>query len=356
MNTIVYCFCCKGNQKSKISDKIARIGNFFFPFYGYNKIMTGTLLNKNIRYKDKKNRDSMARIWRFRQMYIMLIPALIYYVIFKYYPMYGVTLAFKDYDFIGGIIHSPWAKPLLKHFNLFFKSPYFNVLMSNTLLISLYKLAAGIIPPVLLAVLITECRKKTLREFVQSVTFIPHFLSWIIMYGIMIALLSQTTGLFNRWLTELTGKSIAFFTSTKWFRALLVVSEIWKSSGFSAIIYIAAINGIDLSLFEAARIDGASRIQIIRRITLPSIMPVMVMLLILKLGHVLDAGFEQIFIMYNIQVYAVADIIDTWVYRTGLQQLNFSLASAVGLFKSLIACILVVSTNLFAKRFDKGIW
>jgi putative aldouronate transport system permease protein len=155
---------------------------------------------------------------------------------------------------------------------------------------------------------------------------------------------------------EFTGKSTAFFTSTAWFRSLLVISEIWKSSGFSAIIYIAAINGIDIALFEAARIDGASRLQIIWHITLPGIMAVMVMLLILRLGHILDAGFEQIFIMYNIQVYPVADIIDTWVYRTGLMQLNFSLASAVGFFKSVIACILVIITNLVAKRFDKGIW
>jgi putative aldouronate transport system permease protein len=318
--------------------------------------MDGIPVNRNRAAKSRKNGGGKARVWRFRQMYLMLIPAVIYYIVFKYYPMYGVTLGFKDYDFAGGILGSPWTKPLLKHFNLFFRSPYFGVLMSNTLIISLYKLIAGIVPPVLLAILITECTRKSLREFVQSVTFIPHFLSWIIIYGIMISLLSQTTGLFNRWLTELTGKSVAFFTSTKWFRSLLVISEIWKSSGFSAIIYIAAINGIDLSLFEAARIDGASRIQVIRRITLPSIVPVMVMLLILKLGHVLDAGFEQIFVMYNIQVYEVADIIDTWVYRTGLQQLNFSLASAVGLFKSAIACVLVISTNLIAKRFDKGIW
>jgi putative aldouronate transport system permease protein len=239
---------------------------------------------------------------------------------------------------------------------MFFNSPYFMILMTNTLFISLYKLIAGIFPPIILAILLTECDIRKFKEFIQSITFIPHFLSWVIIYGIMIALLSETNGLFNRWITDATGRSIPFFTSTRWFRPLLIVSEIWKSTGFSAIIYIAAINGIDLSLFEAARIDGASRLQIIRRITLPAIMPVMVMLLILRLGHVLDAGFEQIFVMYNIQVYPVADIIDTWVYRTGLLQLNFSLASAVGLFKSLIACILVISTNMVAKKFGKGIW
>jgi putative aldouronate transport system permease protein len=306
--------------------------------------------------RGKTFRKFAAGIWRNKLLYVMLLPAFVYYVIFRYFPMYGVTLAFKDYDFVGGILHSPWADPLLKHFTLFFKSPYFSLLMSNTLLISFYKLVAGILPPIILAILITECSLKKFRIFIQSLTFIPHFLSWVIMYGIMIALLSQTNGLINRWLTEATGRSIGFFTSTRWFRPLLVISEIWKNSGFSAIIYIAAINGIDTSLYEAARIDGASRMQIIFKIVLPSILPVMVMLLILRLGSILNAGFEQIFIMYNIQVYSVADIIDTWVYRTGLLQLNFSLASAVGLFKSVIACILVISTNMISRRFGKGIW
>jgi putative aldouronate transport system permease protein len=228
--------------------------------------------------------------------------------------------------------------------------------MTNTLLISFYKLVAGILPPVILSILLTECSIKKLKNFIQSVTFIPNFLSWVIIYGIMVALLSQTTGLINRWLSELTGTSIGFLNSTKWFRSLLVISEIWKSTGFSAIIYIAAINAIDLNLFEAARIDGASRLQIVFRITIPSIMPVMVMLLLLRLGHILDAGFDQIFIMYNVQVYPVADIIDTWVYRTGLLQLNYSLATAVGFFKSVIACVLVFSTNLVAKHFGQGLW
>jgi putative aldouronate transport system permease protein len=286
----------------------------------------------------------------------MLLPAVVYYIIFRYFPMYGTSLAFKEFDFTGGILGSPWADPPLKYFNLFFKSPYFSRLISNTLLISLYKLIGGILPPVFLAILVTECSLKRFRTFIQSLAFIPHFLSWVIIYGIMMALLSQTNGLINRWLSEITGKSISFFTSTQWFRPLLVISEIWKSSGFSAIIYVAAINGIDTALFEAAHIDGASRVQIVFRITLPSILPVMVMLLILRLGSILDAGFEQILIMYNIQVYPVADIIDTWVYRTGLLQLNFSLASAVGLFKSAIACVLVISTNLVARRFGKGIW
>jgi putative aldouronate transport system permease protein len=298
----------------------------------------------------------MASLWNFRLLYLMLLPAFVYYLIFRYYPMYGVTLAFKDYDFAGGISGSPWADPLLKHFMLFFKSPYFRILINNTFLISFYKLAAGIFPPIILAILLNECGRRWFKSFVQSVSFIPYFLSWVVIYGIMTALLSQTNGLFNRWIAELSGNTIAFFTSEKWFRSLLVISEVWRNTGFNTIIYIAAINAIDLTLFEAARIDGASRLRIIVTIILPGIMPVMVMLLILRLGTILDSSFEQIFVMYNIQVYPVADIIDTWVYRTGIQQLNFSLASAVGFFKSIIACALVLFTNGVAKRFGKGIW
>jgi putative aldouronate transport system permease protein len=289
-------------------------------------------------------------------MYLMLLPAVVYYLVFRYFPMYGVSLAFKDYDFAGGIIGSPLARPFFKHFMMFFKSPYFTTLITNTFLISFYKLVAGIFPPIVLAILLAECKGKRFKGFVQSVSFIPYFLSWVVVYGIMIALLSQTSGILNRWIYELSGGTIPFFTSTKWFRSLLVISEIWRSTGFNAIIYIAAINTIDLTLFEAAKIDGASRLTVIRCITLPGIIPVAVMLFILRLGTILDSSFEQIYVMYNIQVYPVADIIDTWVFRTGLQQLNFSLATAVGLFKSLIACILVLATNFLARRFDKGIW
>ena len=299
----------------------------------------------------------VGRLRRYRVLYLMLLPGVIYYVIFRFMPMYGVTLAFKDYDFTGGIIGSPWATPAFKHFKLFMDSPYFGTLMKNTFSISFYMLIFSIFPPIILAILLTECRGQRYRRFVQSVSFFPYFLSWVIIYGIMMALLSQNNGLINRWLVELTGSSVPFLTSTKWFRSLLVISSIWRTTGFSTIIYIAAINNIDPALYEAARTDGASRMQCIWNITLPGIMSVITMMLTIRVGTVLDSSFEQVYVMSNVEVRSVGEIIDTWVYRTGLQQLNFSLASAVGLFKGVISCTLVLLSNYTSKKVTgEGIW
>ncbi|MDF2667884.1 MAG: sugar transporter ATPase, partial [Paenibacillus sp.] len=201
-----------------------------------------------------------------------------------------------------------------------------------------------------------ECRTAWFKNLIQTLSYMPHFLSWVIIYGILTAFLSQSTGLVNRWLVEWGIDAIPFLQSTDWFRSILVGSDIWQNAGWGAIIYLAAIVGIDPTLYEAARVDGASRLRMIWHITLPGIRNVIVLLLILRLGHMLDAGFEQIYILYNIQVYPVADIIDTWVFRTGLEQMNFSLASAVGLFKSVIGLILVLGANQLAKRWGGGIW
>ncbi|WP_411955788.1 ABC transporter permease [Cytobacillus oceanisediminis] len=286
----------------------------------------------------------------------MLLPGLLWYLIYKYLPMYGVLIAFKDYSFTDGIIGSDWANPWYKYFQQFVESPYFTQLMANTFLISFYKLFFGMIPAIALAILLNECRISWFKSLIQTLSYMPHFLSWVIIYGICIALLSESTGLFNRWLIEVGGNAIPFMTSTDWFRTILVGSEVWQNLGWGAIIYLAAIAGINPSLYEAAKVDGASRIRMIWHITLPGIRNVIIMLFILKLGHMLDAGFEQIYIMYNIQVYPVADIIDTWVFRTGLEQMNFSLAAAVGLFKSAIGLVLVIGANRIARRWGEGIW
>ncbi|MFS0726095.1 ABC transporter permease [Paenibacillus sp. 1P07SE] len=295
-------------------------------------------------------------LWRFRAFYLMLLPGIVYFVIFRYFPMYGVIIAFKDFAIMEGITGSPWVNPWYKHFQAFYESPYFGQLMSNTLLISLYKLVWGTLPPIILALLLNECRIRWLKSFVQTLTYMPHFLSWVIIFGILLALFSQNGGLVNRWIVESGGSSIPFLTSTDYFRSILVGSEVWQNLGWGAIIYLAAMSGIDPTLYEAAKVDGASRLRMIWHITLPGIRSIIILLFILKLGHLLDAGFDQIYILYNIQVYPVADILDTWVYRTGLQQMNFSLASAVGLFKSSIGLILVLGANWLAKRWGEGIW
>lgn len=298
----------------------------------------------------------VRRVWQHRVFFVMLMPGLIWFVIYKYVPMYGAIIAFKDYDLLGGIGASPWADPWYKHFKFFYDSPYFTQLLENTFVISFYKLLFGMIPPIALALLFNECRIRWFKNVIQTLSYMPHFLSWVIIYGILLAFLSQSTGLFNRWMSEWGLGTIPFLQSTEWFRSILVGSDIWQSAGWGAIIYLAAITGVDTALYEAARVDGASRLRMIWHITLPGIRNVIVLLLIMRLGYILDAGFDQIYILYNIQVYPVADIIDTWVFRTGLEQMNFSVASAVGLFKSVIGLILVLGANQLAKRWGEEIW
>lgn len=304
----------------------------------------------------RRFRKEWLSFWGMRAFYVMLLPGLAWYVVFKYLPMYGIVIAFKDYDIAGGILNSGWADPWYKHFQFFFQSPYFSQLLANTFLISLYKLVFGMIPPIMLAITLHECRIGWLKRFVQTLSYMPHFLSWVIIYGILLAFLSETSGLINRLLVESGGNAIPFLSSTEWFRSVLVASDIWQNLGWGAIIYLAAIAGIDPTLYEAAKVDGASRLRNIWHITLPGIRNVVVLMLILRLGSILDAGFEQVYILYNIRVYPVADIIDTWVFRTGLEQINFSLAAAVGLFKSLIGFVLVLTANQLAKKWGSSIW
>ena len=304
----------------------------------------------------KKLQTVLSAVWRSRAFYLMLLPGVIYFIIFRYFPMYGVIIAFKNYTIMDGITGSAWINPWYKHFQEFYQSPYFGQLLTNTLIISCYKLVWGSLPPIILALLLNECRARWLKSIIQTLTYMPHFLSWVIIFGILLTLFSQNGGLLNRWIVEAGGSSIPFLTSTDYFRSILVGSEVWQNLGWGAIIYIAAMAGIDPTLYEAAKVDGAGRLRMIWHITLPGIRSIIILLFILKLGHLLDAGFDQIYILYNIQVYPVADILDTWVYRTGLQQLNFSLASAVGLFKSVIGLILVLSANRLAKKWGEGIW
>lgn len=304
----------------------------------------------------RKRTLTLSKIWRFRALYFMMLPGLIWFAIYKYAPMYGLVIAFKDYNLGKGIIGSPWADPWYRYFLEFYNSPYFQQLFTNTALISVYKLFWGTVPSILLAILLYECRHLWLRRVVQTLTYMPHFLSWVIVYGIAVILLSPSSGLINRWLGMIDVGPIAFLTSTEWFRTVLVGSDAWRDLGWGAIIYFAAMMGIDPQLYEAARVDGAGRLRQIWHITLPGIRTVIILLVVLKLGQMLDAGFEHVYVFYNIQVYPVADIIDTWVYRTGLQDLNFSLAAAVGVFKSVIGLVLILVANRVARRWDGQLW
>jgi len=293
-----------------------------------------------------------------QKMYLlMLLPGMVYYLIFKYYPVvYGMALSVVKFNLRRGLSASKLLDPWYYNFEFFFSSPYFEQLMINTLVISALKIVIGIPFAVMLAVFLFECRNKVLRRLVQTFTYMPHFLSWVVIYGMCQILFSDSSGLITDIVTRLTGNKIKVFSSIASFRWLIILSDIWKSTGWSAILYLAAISGIDPSLYESAVMDGCSRVKSIWYITLPSIVPVITLTAILRIGSILEAGFDQIFIMYNPLVRPGVDIIDTWVYRTGLESMNISLASAVGLFKSFVGIVLVVSANALARKWEGSMW
>lgn len=304
------------------------------------------------------NAKTLTLIRKHKLHYALVIPGMLYFLVFHYGPMYGVIIAFKQvapFDGLSGIFSSEWVG--LKHFHNFAASYYFWDIMGNTLAISLYRIVFGFPAPIVLALLINEVRHGAFKRVVQTISYLPHFLSMVIVAGLLTAMLSVDDGFVKGVLQQLGIEPIPFLTDPAYFRSVLVLSGIWKEVGWSTIIYLAAIAGVDQQLYEAARVDGAGRIKQIWHITLPGISHIAVILLILSIGHIMDAGFEQVFLLYSPPVYGVADIIDTYVYRKGLIEVNYSFAAAVGLFKSVIAFILVVGTNYLAKKFgQEGIW
>jgi len=290
--------------------------------------------------------------------YLLLLPGVVYYLIFHYIPLYGIIVAFKDvtpFDGIEGIFNSEWVG--LRHFKDFTNSYYFWNIMRNTVLISFYKLLFGFPAPIILALLLNEVRGKLFKKTVQTISYLPHFLSMVIVAGLVTILLTTDGGLVNILLGKLGLEPIFFLGDKQYFRSVLVVSSIWKEIGWGSIIYLAAIAGIDPQLYEAARADGAGRLRQIWHITLPGMTFIIVFMFIFSIGGLLNAGFEQIFLLYSPPVYEVADIIDTYVYRRGLMEMQYSFAAAVGLFKSVIALALILGTNYLAKKLkQEGIW
>jgi len=288
------------------------------------------------------------RVRRHTSVYVLLVIPLVYYIIFKYFPIWNGQLAFKDFQPLDGVMGSKWVG--LENFQSFMKSYYFLELLRNTVFYSVGKLLVSVPSAILLAVAIYECMRPKLAKLVQTLAYLPHFLSWVIMYGILLALLAPGDGIVNDALKLLGGEPVPFMTNIKTFPWIVIFSDAWKEMGWSAIIFIAALIGIDPSLFEAAIVEGASAPQRVWYITIPSIRPVIVIVVLLRLGTIMDAGFNQMFMLYSIPVYSVADIIDTWVYRQGLLQFQFSLATAVGIFKGIIGLILVVLSNWSVKK------
>lgn len=305
--------------------------------------MADTLTAKN--EKTRKNYGEIRKkAFEYREIYIMLIPAFLYYFIFCYGPMYGIILAFKDYWASKGIFGSPWVG--LANFKELFASAKFWSVFKNTLIINMGRLLFGFPVPIILALLLNEVSSAKYKRCIQTIIYLPHFISWVVISGILFALLS-TDGMVNSFLGIFGIAKINFLTNTKAFRPLIIISDIWKEMGWGTIIYLAAITGISQDMYEAAEIDGANRFKRIIYITLPSILPTVSVLLIMKLGRLMTGGFDQVFNLYNEAVYEVGDIIDTYIYRTGLTQGRFSAATAVGLFLNIInMCMLLASDKI----------
>ena len=299
-----------------------------------------------------KGSKLLKEIVRHKSVYLLLLVPFAYYIIFKYIPIWNAQIAFKDYMAVDGVLGSAWVG--LENFKDFIHSFYFWSLIRNTLMYSFGKIIISLPLSIILSIAIYECTRPTLRKVVQTLAYLPHFLSWVIMYGILLALLAPGDGVINDIIKLCGGQPVDFLSNTSAFPWVVLFSDAWKEMGWSAIIFIAALMGIDVSLFEAAMVEGANSWQRIRYITIPAITPVIATVLLLKIGTILDAGFNQIYMLYSPQVYSVADIIDTWVYRQGLLEFNFGLATAVGLFKGVIGMCLVLLSNKLVAKFNEG--
>lgn len=295
--------------------------------------------------KRSKWRNYLARRW---PLYLMMVPPLIQLAIFHYYPMYGVVIAFQNFNPGLGFSQSPWVG--LANFEYIFSNPDFKNVLANSFIIAVSKIITLQVVAVSLALLLNEVRRMFFKRTVQTIIYLPHFLSWIVLGGILIDMLS-TTGMINRAIIALGFQPILFLGSNDWFRPVVIVTNLWKEAGWATIIYLAALTGIDPQLHEAAAIDGASRWQRILYVNIPGILSMIILLACLNLGSVLQAGFEQILTLYNPAVYQTGDILDTYVYRAGLISARYSMGAAVGLFQSAMGFILIVIAYRLADKY-----
>ncbi|RAV19589.1 ABC transporter permease [Paenibacillus contaminans] len=300
---------------------------------------------------------TLSRAFRqYKTYYLLLLPAVVAVFIFSYVPMYGIVIAFKDYKIMKGIGGSEWVG--FAHFQSLFEIKSFYEVLANTLIISLYRLIFGFPAPIILALLLNELRNGLFKKIVQTVSYLPHFLSWIVLAGIVTSVLSVDVGIVNHILKWFGMQPVNFIVMPEYFRTILVTSGIWQNIGWGSIIYLAVIVGINPDLYEAADLDGANRLHKALYVTIPSLIPVATIMFILNIGGILHAGFDQIFNLYSVSVYEVADVIDTYVYRRGLINSDFSFATAVGMFQNVIGFVLIFGANWIVKKFnnENGIW
>ena len=301
-------------------------------------------------------RDRAGAVSRSRWLYLLLLPGLIYFALFRYWPMYGLTIAFKDYLPFAGYSGSPWVG--LQHFEALFTGPDFARLMGNTLVLALLTVVFVFPAPIIVALLLNELRQRIVKRSVQSLIYIPHFLSWTIVASLTYLLLSVDYGVIAEWIHGFVGgRQVDYVAQEAWFRPIIVFQLLWKTTGWGTIIYLAALASVDTQLYEAARVDGAGRWRQFFHITLPAIRPAIVVMAILTSGHMLDTGFEQIWLMTTSLNRGVSDVFDTFVYQVGVNQGSFSYATAVGLFKGVVGVILIAGSNFIAKRMgERGLY
>ena len=294
---------------------------------------------------------------RFRQnlpLLSLFIPVLLFYIIFKYVPMFGAIMAFKNYNFADGIFGSSWNG--IENFRVLFSNPQTINIIRNTFVLSVLNIIVGFPVPIVLAILLNEVRKQWFKKWVQTLVYLPHFFSWVIVGGIVVTLFAEQTGIVNVAMEWMTGSTFSFLYNDASWIAIFLGSGIWKEAGFSTIIFLAAITNIDPSLYEASSIDGANKWRQMVHVTLPGMAPTIILILILQMGNVMSVGFDPVYVLQNSGVYSVSEVISTYIYKVGIQGGQFSLTSAMGLFESVVGFILVFSTNLVARKFGRGLW
>ncbi|WP_282936267.1 ABC transporter permease subunit [Paenibacillus sp. RC67] len=290
-------------------------------------------------------KNNFLKYW---QIYSMILPGILFFIIFRYIPILGSVIAFQDYNVFSGILGSEFVG--FKHFVNLFTYPEFSRILGNTILISLYQIIFGFPAPIILALLLNEIRKMFFKRVVQTVIYLPHFLSWVIVGGLVISALSPNYGVVNELLNSLGLQKIFFMQKPEYFRGIVVLSGIWKEVGWGTIIYLAALAGINPELYEAAEVDGAGKFRQVFCITLPALLPTIMVLLLLRIGNMLDLGFEQIYILLNPLVKVKGDIIDTYIYEVGLLSFQYSYTTAIGIFKSVVGLVLIVGANQLSKK------
>ena len=301
------------------------------------------------RWRANKTIKKMLKCW---QHYVLMLPALVYIVLFAYKPMYGILIAFKNYSLRKGVWGSEWVG--FKHFERLFSSYWFPIILKNTLTLSLLSLLIGFPLPIILALLLNEVKSNKFRSTVQTISYAPHFISTVVMCGMVLMFLSPTNGIINKFLNALGMESVFFMQEANLFKWVYVLSGVWQGVGWSSIIYYAALSGVDKSLHEAADIDGATRLQKVWYINIPQILPTIVVMFILQCGNLLSVGYEKAYLLQNDGNLTGSEIISTYVYKVGLEQADFSFSTATGLFNTIVNCVVLILANQLSKKITKS--